>query len=63
MIKIIISIINMFFGNTSAQRFKRLMIILITIGIIYVLNVNLGYDKTKGGFYWKPLDAHVEVKR
>jgi hypothetical protein len=39
------------------------MIMLITIGIIYVLNVNLGYDKTKGGFYWKPLDAHIEVKK
>lgn len=51
----------MFFGKTAKQRFNRLMMLLALIGLIYVLNVNLGYEKSKGGFYWKPLDAKVTV--
>jgi len=46
-------------GNSKEQRFKRLMIIIVTIGIFSVLIVNVGYDKSKGGVYWKPADISI----
>ena len=47
-------------GNSKGQRFSRFMILILTIGIISMLIVNLGYDKTKGGWYWKPADISIK---
>ena len=46
-------------GNSKGQRFTRLMIIIITIGIISMLIINLGYND-KRGFYWKPADISIK---
>lgn len=48
-------------GNNNKQRFWRLIIILWTIGLIIMLIVNVGYEKSKGGWYWKPAD--ISIKR
>ena len=60
-------IINMFFGNTSKQRFSRLIILLITISIMIFLGlqVSCGFDR-KGNFYYTvnpAADVKVEVKK
>lgn len=39
-------------GNSKEQRFTRLMIIIITIGLFTVSIINIGYED--GKFYWKP---------
>jgi anti-sigma-K factor RskA len=50
-------------GNNNQQRFWRLIILIITITICFNLAVNVGYDKSKGGWYWKPFDIHAELKK
>ena len=47
-------------GNNKEQRFKRLLTLIITIGVITMFIVNVGYDKTKGGIYWKPADISIK---
>jgi protein tyrosine phosphatase len=47
-------------GNNKSQRFWRLFILIVTIGVITMLIVNVGYDKTKGGIYWKPADISIK---
>lgn len=47
-------------GNTKEQRFERLMIIIITLGVISMFIINVGYDKTKGGLFWKPADISIK---
>lgn len=47
-------------GNNKEQRFKRLMIIIVTMGIISMMIINVGYDKSKGGIYWKPADISIK---
>ena len=47
-------------GNNKEQRFKRLLALIVTIGIITMMIVNVGYDKTKGGLYWKPADISIK---
>ena len=51
-------------GKTTEKRFKRFLLLIITVGIITMLIVNVGYEKEKGGFYFKPLDISItkEVK-
>lgn len=44
-------------GNNNSQRFWRLMMLIWTCILAFNLAVNLGYDKTKGGWYWKPFDV------
>lgn len=44
-------------GNNNKQRFFRLMIIIWSAILAFNLSVNLGYDKSKGGWYWKPFDV------
>lgn len=46
-------------GNSKGQRFSRFIIIIVTIGIILMLIINVGYDDSKGGLYWKPADIHA----
>lgn len=48
-----IKIINMFFGTTAKQRFKRLVIYTIIVSVIIMLIQNLGYNN-KDGFSWRP---------
>jgi hypothetical protein len=50
-------------GNNNKQRFFRLLIIFWSLVIGFNLIFNVGYDKSKGGLYYKPLDASIEVKR
>jgi hypothetical protein len=45
-------------GNTKAQRFRRLILLLALIGFIITAVFNVGYDKNKG-VYWKPLDVSI----
>lgn len=45
-------------GNSKAQRFRRLMELIITLAVAIMLIVNVGYDKTKG-VYWKPADISI----
>ena len=47
-------------GNSKEQRFKRLWLLIITIGIFTMLIINVGYEKEKGGFYLKPLDISIK---
>ena len=49
-------------GNSKEQRFKRLIILIITFGVISMMIINVGYDKTKGGLYWKPADISLNKK-
>jgi hypothetical protein len=47
-------------GNTKEQKFKRFWLLVITGGIFTMLIVNVGYEKEKGGFYFKPLDISIK---
>ena len=40
------------FGSDKNKRFIRLIIFIITIGIISMAIINVGYEN--GKFYWKP---------
>lgn len=44
-------------GNSKAQRFRRLMELIITIAIAAMLIVNVGYKD--GHWYWKPVDISI----
>ena len=44
-------------GNNNSQRFWRLMIFVWSIVIATNLIINVGYEKEKGGWYWKPADV------
>lgn len=60
-------IINMFFGNTPKQRFKRFIILICVIaGFIFIaLQVSCGFDR-KGNFYFSvnpAADVNIEVKK
>jgi len=46
-------------GNNKSQRFRRLLLLLALIGLIVSSIINFGYDKGKGGFYWKPADISI----
>jgi len=43
-------------GNNKGQRFNRLLLLILTIGFISMMIINVGYEKSKGGIYWKPAD-------
>lgn len=45
-------------GNNKSQRFWRLFLLIVTIGVITMLIINVGYDSKKG-IYWKPADIHI----
>lgn len=60
-------IINMFFGNTPKQRFKRVVALLCVVsGMIFIcLQVSCGFDR-KGNFYFSvnpAADVNIEVKK
>lgn len=60
-------IINMFFGNTPKQRFKRAIILLCAIaGMVFIcLQVSCGFDR-KGNFYFSvnpAANVDIEVKK
>ena len=48
-------------GNSKGQKFFRFFLLVITIGIITVAIINVGYNKEKG-FYWMPADIHYNKK-
>lgn len=48
-------------GNNKKERFFRFLLLLVTIGIILMFIINIGYDK-KQGCYWKPADVHINKK-
>ena len=48
------------FGTDKNKRFTRLIIFIITVGIISMLIINVGYEKSKGGLYWKPADISIK---
>jgi len=50
-------------GTNKGQRFFRFLLLIITIGVISMLIINVGYDKTKGGIFWKPFDISVDLKK
>ena len=45
-------------GNSKSQRFWRLFLLIVTLGVITMLIINVGYDKSKG-LYWKPADISI----
>jgi len=47
-------------GNNKEQRFRRLLLLIITIGFISMMIINVGYEKEKGGLYWKPADISLK---
>ena len=50
-------------GTNKGQRFFRFLLLLIVVGVISMLIINVGYEKSKGGIYWKPFDISVELKK
>lgn len=46
-------------GKNTTQRFWRLMLLIWTLIIGFNLAVNVGYEKEKGGLYWKPFDVSI----
>jgi hypothetical protein len=46
-------------GNNKGERFFRFLMLVFLIGLITVATINLGYDKSKGGLYWKPADISI----
>jgi len=46
-------------GNSKSQRFFRLLMLVGLIGVISMASINIGYDKTKGGLFWKPADISI----
>lgn len=50
-------------GTNKGQRFFRFLLLIIVIGFISMLIINVGYDKTKGGIFWKPFDISVDLKK
>lgn len=46
-------------GNSKGQRFTRLVIIMIILGLIWIGSTNIGYDSTKGGWYLKPNEVSI----
>jgi len=50
-------------GTNKAQRFFRFLLLLIVVGVISMLIINVGYEKSKGGIYWKPFDISVDIKK
>jgi len=46
-------------GNNKSQRFWRLFLLIVTIGVITMLIINVGYEKSKG-IYWKPADISIK---
>lgn len=57
----IIRIINMFFGTTAKQRFRRLIIYTVLIVVSIMLIQNISYSK-KDGLCWKPA-ATITVEK
>jgi len=60
-------IINMFFGNNVKQRFKRVIILLLSVSfmIFLALQVSCGFDR-KGNFYFSvgpAANVDIEVKK
>ena len=47
------------FGTDKNKRFVRLIALIATIGVISMMIINVGYDKSKGGLYWKPADISI----
>lgn len=45
-------------GTDKNKRFTRLMILILTIGIISMGIINVGYKD--GKFYWKPADISIK---
>lgn len=50
-------------GNSKEQRFKRLWVLIVTIGLFSMLILNVGYDEHKGGCYFKPLDVDIKLQK
>jgi hypothetical protein len=50
-------------GNNKGQRFFRFLLLVFVVGIISMCIINVGYDKSKGGIYWKPADISVGLKK
>ncbi len=49
-------------GNNKKDRFYRFLLLFIVLGIITMAIINVGYDKKKGGWFWKPADIHINKK-
>jgi hypothetical protein len=50
-------------GTNKGQRFFRFLLLLVVVGVISMLIINVGYEKSKGGIYWKPFDISVDLKK
>ena len=47
-------------GNSKKEKFTRFLILVSVILISLMMIINVGYDKTKGGCYWKPADISIK---
>ena len=59
-----VKLINMFFGKQPLKRFKRLVVLLLVVGIILIslFTCNFRYDKQNGLQFWnEPIDADVKI--
>jgi hypothetical protein len=62
MIKFLIELKKLVLGTNSKQAFKRVIILIITIGVFTTLILNVGCGIKDGQFFfeWKPADVSIK---
>lgn len=58
-------IIDLFFGNTSKQRFRRFMILFsaLLIAFVIVQNIEFGFDKSGNWYFKLKPAAEIQIKK
>jgi len=54
----LIKLINMFFGTAPKTRYRRLIMLILLIGVIVILWLNISYTVDRG-FEWRPAASIV----
>ena len=49
-------------GNSKKERFLRLMELILVLGVLFMLIINVGYERGKG-VYWKPANVSFDLKK
>lgn len=62
--------IDTIFGKQVKGRWKKILIFFVVVLFFLsltvttiIMAVNVGYDKSKGGFYYKPWEVKIDVKK
>jgi hypothetical protein len=51
-----------FFVYLIKHHLKELILVMLTLAFMISMFINLGYDKEKGGWYWKPAEISINKK-